>query len=119
MIESMLADSARVANMPIDAFTALCAEPGVAPMGVRRQLSIPAMRVLIAAADQFGWDDTLVETVRARGLEILVVCKNVGFSLRAFDAVEDVVGVLGPGERDGMLVPGVDEGADRSHQFLD
>ncbi len=71
MIESMLADSARVAAMPVDALTALCAELGVAALGVGRQLSIPDMRALMAAADQFGWDDRLVETVRARGLEIL------------------------------------------------
>ena len=71
MIESMLAGSARVATMPVDALTALCAELGVAPLGTGRQLAIPAMRALIAAAEQFGWDDSMVETVRARGLEIL------------------------------------------------
>jgi len=46
-----------------------------------------------------------------RGL--LVVCKTGCFSLRAFDLAEDLVGVLGPGERDGVLAPVVDERADR------
>ena len=35
----------------------------------------------------------------------LVFCKNVCFSLGALDAGEDLVGVLGPGERCGVLVP--------------
>jgi hypothetical protein len=34
------------------------------------------------------------------------------FSLGALDAGEDLVGVFGPGERPGVLVPVVDEGAD-------
>jgi hypothetical protein len=34
----------------------------------------------------------------------LVVCKNVSFSLGAFDAVEDGVSVLGPRERDRVVV---------------
>jgi hypothetical protein len=42
----------------------------------------------------------------------LVVCKGLGFSLRALDAGEDLVGVLGPGERPGLVVPAVDERAD-------
>ena len=71
MIESMLADSARVASMPVDALTALCTELHIAPFGPGRQLSVADTRALIAAADQFGWDDALLETVRARGLEIL------------------------------------------------
>jgi hypothetical protein len=71
MIDSMLANSARVATMPVDALTALCTELGIAPFGVGRQLSVPDTRALIAAAGRFGWDDVLLETVRARGLEIL------------------------------------------------
>ena len=71
MIESMLADSARVATMPVDALTALCTELGIDPLGAGRQLSVPALRALMTAAEQFGWDDARVETVRARGLEIL------------------------------------------------
>ena len=50
---------------------------------------------------------------------VLVVCKRVRFSLRAFDAGEDLVGVLGPGERVRVVVPVVDEGADRGGEFLD
>jgi len=42
-----------------------------------------------------------------------MVCKTGCFSLRAFDLAEDLVGVLGPGERDGVLAPVVDERADR------
>jgi hypothetical protein len=71
MIDSMLADSARVATMPVDALTALCTELGIAPFGPGRQLSVLDMRALMAAADQFGWDNAQLETVRARGLEIL------------------------------------------------
>jgi hypothetical protein len=71
MIDSMLADSARVATMPVDALTALSEELGIDPLGAGRQLSVRDMRALVAAAEEFGWDDALVETVRARGLEIL------------------------------------------------
>ncbi len=35
----------------------------------------------------------------------LVVCKIDCFSLRSFDLAEDLVGILGPGERDRVLVP--------------
>jgi hypothetical protein len=52
-------------------------------------------------------------------LRLLVLCKNVGFSLRAFDAGEDLVGVLGPGKRDGVVVPAIDERADGGGEFLD
>jgi len=47
-----------------------------------------------------------------------LVCKDVRFSLRAVDAGEDLVSVLGPGERPWVVVPVVDEGADRGHQFV-
>jgi HEAT repeat protein len=49
----------------------------------------------------------------------LVVCKNVCFSLGAVDAGEDLVGVLGPGEGLGVVVPVVYEGADGGGEFLD
>ena len=49
----------------------------------------------------------------------LVVCKDVCFSLRAFDAGEDLVGILGPCERPGVLVPVIDECADGRGQLLD
>src|SRR5208283_4724941 len=49
----------------------------------------------------------------------LVVCKGVRFSLRAFDAGEDLVSVFGPGEGPGMVVPVVDERADGGGQLLD
>jgi hypothetical protein len=37
--------------------------------------------------------------------ENLVVCKNVCFSLGAADAGQDLVRVLGPGERERVVVP--------------
>jgi hypothetical protein len=49
----------------------------------------------------------------------LVVRKSACFSLRAVDAGEDLVGVLGPGERSGVVVPVVDEGADRLGELAD
>ena len=49
----------------------------------------------------------------------LVLCKTACFSLGALDLAEDLVGVLGPGERDGVVVPVVDEGADGGGQFPD
>lgn len=48
-----------------------------------------------------------------------MVCKDVRFSLRAFDAGEDLVSVLGPGERPWVVVPVIDEGADRGGELLD
>jgi hypothetical protein len=49
----------------------------------------------------------------------LVVRKSVGFSLRAFDFAEDLVRVLGPGERARVVVPRVDERSDRRGELLD
>src|SRR5450755_1471461 len=49
----------------------------------------------------------------------LVVCKSACFSLRALDAGQDLVGVLGPGERAGVVVPAVDEGADGVGELAD
>ncbi|MDQ2816297.1 MAG: helix-turn-helix domain-containing protein, partial [Actinomycetota bacterium] len=51
-----------------------------------------------------------VEPYTAGRLDELVVCKGLGFSLGALDAGEDLVGVLGPGERLRVVVPVVDEG---------
>jgi hypothetical protein len=42
-----------------------------------------------------------------------VVCKSVGLSLRAVDLAEDLVGVLGPSEGARVVVPSIDERADR------
>jgi hypothetical protein len=42
----------------------------------------------------------------------LVVCKGRLFSFRAFDLGEDLVRVLGPGGRAGMVVLVIDERAD-------
>jgi hypothetical protein len=49
----------------------------------------------------------------------LVVCKSVGLSLRAVDLAEDLLGVLGPGEGPGVVVPVVDERADGCCQLAD
>src|SRR6266550_4928413 len=42
----------------------------------------------------------------------LVVCKRVGLSLRAVDLAEDLVGVFGPGQGPGVVVPVTGERAD-------
>jgi hypothetical protein len=47
------------------------------------------------------------------------VCKSACFSFRTFDLGEDLVRVLGPGERAGVVVPAVDERADRCGELLD
>jgi hypothetical protein len=49
----------------------------------------------------------------------LVVCESIRFSLGAVDAGEDLVGVLGPGNRPGVVVPGVDECSDAGYEFFD
>src|SRR5258708_28783618 len=49
----------------------------------------------------------------------LVLCKGACFSLGAFDAVQDLVGVLGPGEGARVLVPVVDVGADGVGELAD
>ncbi len=49
----------------------------------------------------------------------LVVCKGACFSLRALDLAEDLVGVLGPGERVRVVVPVIDEGADGVGELAD
>jgi hypothetical protein len=53
------------------------------------------------------------------GQSTLVVCKRVCLSLGAFDLGEDLVGVLGPGERPRVVVPGIDEGADGGDELID
>ena len=49
----------------------------------------------------------------------LVVRKSLCLSLRAFDAGEDLVGVLGPGKGPRVVVPVVDECADGVGQLAD
>src|SRR5260221_9641037 len=49
----------------------------------------------------------------------LVLCKSVCFSFGSFDAGEDLLGVLGPGERRGVVVPAVDERADGVGELAD
>ncbi|MQA88557.1 MAG: hypothetical protein GEV03_29090, partial [Streptosporangiales bacterium] len=67
------------------------------------------MRLLLGIAYRdIGRPDEAVGYCR----QALVVCKNVGFSLRAADAGEDLVGVFGPGEGPWVVVPAVDERAD-------
>jgi molybdenum cofactor biosynthesis enzyme MoaA len=83
------------------------------------------IELLALARKQFDINFTVVKSAlpyvrqMLRFAEDLVLCKNVGFSLRAFDAGEDLVGVLGPGKRDGVVVPAIDERADGGGEFLD
>jgi hypothetical protein len=51
--------------------------------------------------------------------DALVVCKSVGLSLRAVDLAEDLVGIFGPGEGPGVVVPVIDERADRVGELAD
>ena len=51
--------------------------------------------------------------------QVLVMCKNACFSFGSFDAGEDLLGVLGPGERARVVVPGVDERADGLGELAD
>ena len=48
-----------------------------------------------------------------------MVCKTACVSLGALDLAEDLVGVLGPGERVRVVVPVVDEGADGIGELAD
>jgi hypothetical protein len=48
-----------------------------------------------------------------------VVCKGACFSFGALDLAEDLVGVLGPGERVRVVVPVVDEAADGGVELAD
>ena len=48
-----------------------------------------------------------------------MVCKDACFSFGAVDAGEDLVGVLGPGDGAGVVVPAVGEGADRGGELAD
>ena len=66
-----------------------------------------------------GWPDKEAQARRLRSFEPLVVRKSLCFSLRAFDAGEDLVGVLGPGKGPRMVVPVVDECADGVGQLAD
>jgi hypothetical protein len=49
----------------------------------------------------------------------LVLCKSGCFSLGALDAGEDLIGVLGPGERLEVVVPVVDDRADGLGELAD
>ena len=62
-------------------------------------------------ATLFVEDEVLVDGADEGLIRSLVVCKGLGFSLRALDAGEDLVGVLGPGKRPGVIVPAVCERA--------
>src|SRR5450631_2437994 len=61
------------------------------------------------------WKGSFAEIESPHGLFLvrsLVVRKSLCFSLRAFDAGEDLVGVFGPGKGTRVVVPVVDECAD-------
>jgi hypothetical protein len=58
------------------------------------------------------------EAQRNHEPSVLVDCKDACFSLGAVDAGEDLVGVLGPGERPGVVVPAVDERADGAGELF-
>src|SRR5215510_6784879 len=76
-------------------------------------------RAQITRRDTCGSCSTRHRTVGSSAVAHLVVCKNICFSLGAADAGQDLVRVLGPGERARVVVPGVDEGADGVHELAD
>src|SRR6266496_6595439 len=67
-IHMTLADPARVAFMPIDMISMLCAELGVRLHGFWNQLSIRAMRALILTAIEESWSDETIARMRIHGL---------------------------------------------------
>jgi predicted TPR repeat methyltransferase len=68
-------------------------------------------RLIRQGADWSGVDLTAESVASA--------CKGACFSLGAFDAVQDLVGVLGPGEGARVLVPVVDVRADGVGELAD
>jgi hypothetical protein len=67
-IHMALADPARVAFMPIDMISMLCAELGVRLHGPSNQLSIRATRALILTAIEDSWSDETIARMRIYGL---------------------------------------------------
>jgi hypothetical protein len=87
-LRMMLTDAARVAMIPADTLTMLCAELGVSLASAARQLPIPATRALILAASAEGWSDETVERLRLHGLAEHAV--NPDTDLATLDAWRDL-----------------------------
>lgn len=83
LIELTLADPARLAMLPADAIVMLCAELGVTLGTPAAQLSVPATRALILAAEQERWPDTTVEELRLHGIAARAL--NPGLDLGTLD----------------------------------
>ena len=78
-----------------------------------------ALTKLAAGKKVIARDIVRVPRTEIERQQVLVVCKDVCFSLRALDLAEDLAGVLGPGKRPGVVVPVVDEDADGLGQLAD
>jgi hypothetical protein len=83
MIELALADPARLGMLSADAIFMLCAELGVALGTPAAQLSVPAIRALVLAAEHERWPDSTVEELRLRGLATTAV--DPGLDLATLD----------------------------------
>jgi len=84
LIELTLAEPARLAMLSADAVVMLCAELGITLGTPAAQLSIPATRALILAAEQERWTDTKVEELRLHG--IAATALNPELDLGTLDA---------------------------------
>ncbi len=67
-VSMILADPARVAFMPADTMSMLCAELGIRLPAPSAQLSIKATRALILTAIKESWSDETIERLRTHGL---------------------------------------------------
>jgi len=88
LIHMTLADPARVALMPIDTASMLCAELGVRLPASSAQLSIKATRALILTAIEESWPDETIERIRIHGLA--ATAREPGIDLDTLDAWRDL-----------------------------
>jgi len=95
LIQMTLVDPGRVAMLPVDAVTLLCAEFGVTLTRATSQLSVPATRALVLAADEEGWPDTAVEKLRLHGMAASALDPQL--DLRTLDSWRQLYMQLPPG----------------------
>src|SRR5258706_3234154 len=62
-------------------------------------------------AEAMGISQQRVSAIENGTVAVLVLCKSVCFSFGSFDAGGDLLGVLGPGDGGGVVVPAAHEGA--------
>lgn len=72
-----LTDPGRVAVLPVDAVTLLCAELGVTLTRATSDLSVPATRALVLAPNEDGWSDAAVDKLRLHGMAASALDPNL------------------------------------------